>query len=101
MRVWESPIRTQDNCRKPPRLSKGLCKLNPDLPRVPILLAFVYMSSGRYADAVPLLRRIIRTEREVEMRLVVGQRLVECLFTMGGEEEALEVVGKLRAPEAR
>ena len=30
------------------------------------------------------------------MRLVVGQRLVECLFNTGGEEEALEVVGKLR-----
>ena len=30
------------------------------------------------------------------MRLVVGQRLVECLFTTGGEDEALEVIGKLR-----
>ena len=70
--------------------------LNPELPRVPILLAFVYISGGRYAEAVPLLRRAFETEQEVSMRLVVGQRLVECLFTTGGEEEALDVIGKLR-----
>jgi tetratricopeptide (TPR) repeat protein len=70
--------------------------LNPNLPRVPILLAFVYMAAGRYGDAVPLLRQMFQAEQEVDMRLVVGQRLVECLFTIGGEEEALEVVGKLR-----
>ena len=58
-------------------------------------LAFVYMSGGRYAEAVPHLRRAFETEQEVSMRLVVGQRLVECLFTTGGEDEA-EVIGKLR-----
>ena len=30
------------------------------------------------------------------MQVLVGQRLVECLFTTGGEDEALEVVQKLR-----
>ncbi len=76
-------------------LEKSL-ELNPDLPRVPILLAFVYISGGRYAEAVPHLRRAFEDEQEVRMRLVVGQRLVECLFTTGGEEEALGVIGKMR-----
>ena len=76
-------------------LEKSL-ELNPRLPRVPILLAFVYMSSGRYSDAVPHLRQAFETEQEASMRLIVGQRLVECLFTTGGEEEAVEIIGKLR-----
>ena len=76
-------------------LEKSL-ELNPGLPRVPILLAFVYMSGGRYTDAVPILRRAFETEQEASMRLIVGQRLVECLFTTGGEEEASKVVGELR-----
>lgn len=76
-------------------LEKSL-ELNPKLPRVPILLAFVYMSGGRYSDAVPHLRRAFETEQETSMRLIVGQRLVECLFTTGGEEEAVEVISKLR-----
>jgi tetratricopeptide (TPR) repeat protein len=76
-------------------LEKSL-ELNPRLPRVPILLAFVYMSSGRYSDAVSHLRQAFETEQEASMRLIVGQRLVECLFTTGGEEEAVEVIGKLR-----
>ena len=76
-------------------LEKSL-QLNPALPRVPILLAFVYMSSGRYGDAVPLLRSSFASEQELEMQVLVGQRLVECLFTTGGEDEALEVVQKLR-----
>jgi Flp pilus assembly protein TadD len=71
-------------------------KLNPNLPRVPILLAFVYMSTGRYEDAVPLLRRAFESEQEVDMQMVVGQRLVESLFTTGGEEEALQVITKLQ-----
>ena len=71
-------------------------QLNPSLPRVPILLAFIYMSSGRYGDAVPLLRSSFTSEQELEMQVLVGQRLVECLFTTGGEEEALEIVQKLR-----
>ena len=76
-------------------LEKSL-ELNPALPRVPVLLAFVYISSGRYADAAPLLRRAFDADPDVGMRMIVGQRLVECLFTTGGEEEALEVVAKLR-----
>jgi tetratricopeptide (TPR) repeat protein len=76
-------------------LEKSL-ELNPGLPRVPILLAFVYMTGGRYTDAVPILRRAFETEQQPSMRLIVGQRLVECLFTTGGEEEALKVVGELR-----
>jgi tetratricopeptide (TPR) repeat protein len=76
-------------------LEKSL-ELDPRLPRVPILLAFVYISGGRYAEAVPHLRRAFETEQEVGMRLVVGQRLAECLFTTGGEEEALAVIAKLR-----
>ncbi len=76
-------------------LEKSL-QLNPALPRVPILLAFVYMSSGRYGDAVPLLRSSFASEPDLEMQALVGQRLVECLFTTGGEDEALEVVQKLR-----
>jgi tetratricopeptide (TPR) repeat protein len=71
-------------------------ELNPQLPRVPILLAFVYVSAGRYADAVPHLRRAFQNEADINMRLIVGQRLVECLFATGGEDEALEMVGKLR-----
>jgi tetratricopeptide (TPR) repeat protein len=76
-------------------LEKSL-ELNPGLPRVPVLLAFVYMAGGRYTDAVPHLRRSFEAEPDVEMRVVIGQRLVECLFNTAGEEEALEVVGKLR-----
>ena len=37
-----------------------------------------------------------KPSRKRSMRLIVGQRLVECLFTTGGEEEASEVVGELR-----
>ena len=76
-------------------LEKSL-QLNPALPRVAILLAFVYMSGGRYPEAVPLLRSSFAGERELDMQVLVGQRLVECLFTTGGEDEALEVVQKLR-----
>ena len=76
-------------------LEKSL-QLNPALPRVPILLAFVYMSSGRYGDAVPLLRSSFAGEQELEMKLLVGQRLTECLFTTSSEDEAMEVVQQLR-----
>lgn len=71
-------------------------QLNPQLPRVPVLLAFVYMVAGRYADAIPHLRRSFEADQNVDIRAVVGQRLVECLFVTGGEEEALDIVGQLR-----
>ncbi|MCC6585552.1 MAG: tetratricopeptide repeat protein [Bryobacterales bacterium] len=75
-------------------LEKSL-KLNANLPRVPTLLAFVYISGGRYAEAIPHLRATFRNETDVEFRVVVGQRLVECLFATSGQDEALDIIREL------
>ncbi len=71
-------------------------QLDPKLPRVNVLLAFNYMTAGRYHDAIPLLAANFDAEPDSRLRLLVGQRLVECYFATGDEQHALGVVQKLR-----
>ena len=69
---------------------------SPSLPRVNVLLAFNYMAAGRCRDAIPLLAANFEVESEPSIRLLVGQRLVECYFATADEEHAMAVVQKLR-----
>jgi tetratricopeptide (TPR) repeat protein len=65
-------------------------------PGVKVLLAFSYMDTGRYTDAIPLLAAAFEAEQKGAVRSAVGQRLVECYLATGAEEQALPVVQKLR-----
>ena len=76
-------------------LEKAL-QLDPRLPRVGILLAFSYLPLGKYREAVPYLEQALEKEEDVAMRVTAGERLVECYFALGEEENGLIVVQKLR-----
>ncbi|MBI3697129.1 MAG: tetratricopeptide repeat protein [Acidobacteria bacterium] len=71
-------------------------EIDPGLPRVGVLLAFSYMGLGKNREAIPQLEKAFAVEDEPAMRSVVGQRLVECYFAVGDEENGLAVVDKLR-----
>ena len=71
-------------------------KLNPQLPRVPILLSLNYITLGRYAEAVPYLEKVFAQETDPAMRSLAGQRLAECYLTLGNEEKGLATIQKLR-----
>jgi len=71
-------------------------RLQPNLPRVNVLLAFNYQAAGRCRDAIPLLAANFDIETKSEVRLLVGQRLLECCLASGDEEQALAVAQKLR-----
>ncbi len=75
-------------------------KLRPD-PRFKVLLAFTYQDLGQYGKAVPLLSETFGAEQKVPIKLVIGQRLVECNLAIGFADEALPTVQTLRqiAPE--
>jgi tetratricopeptide (TPR) repeat protein len=70
-------------------------RLEPD-PRVKVLLAFSYKETGRYRDAIPLLEASFESEQKDSLRSAIGQHLVECHLSVGGNEQALAVVQKLR-----
>lgn len=71
-------------------------RLDPNLPRVNVLLALTYVESGRCRDAVPLLAANFEAEQQPSVRSVVGQRLVECHLAAADEDRALTTVQKLR-----
>lgn len=71
-------------------------QLDPTLPRVGVLLAFSYVGLGRDSEAIPLLEKAFASEEEPAMRLLVGQKLVECYFAAGDQENGLAAVEKLR-----
>lgn len=71
-------------------------RLEPTLPRVNVLLGFAYLDSGKYQEAKRLLAASFEEEQQQPVRLVVGQRLVECYLATGEQDQALAVVQKLR-----
>ena len=71
-------------------------RLDPKLPRLNVLLAFNYMAAGRCRDAIPLLAANFEAEADSPVRLLVGQRLVECYSATGDQEQVLALVQKLR-----
>jgi tetratricopeptide (TPR) repeat protein len=71
-------------------------KLDPNLPGVGVLLAFTYQTMGSGEKALPYLAKAFASERDVQVRLLVGQRLVDLYFGAGDSEHGLEIVEKLR-----
>jgi tetratricopeptide (TPR) repeat protein len=81
-----------------PEAAKALeraVELRPD-PRLKVLLGFSHMDMGNFPAAIPLLTESFETEQKDTVKLIVGQRLVECLLGTGAEEQALGPVQKLR-----
>jgi tetratricopeptide (TPR) repeat protein len=70
-------------------------ELRPD-PRLKVLLAFTYMELDDCRNAVPLLVASFEAEQNDSIRLVTGQRLVECNLALGLAEHALPPLEKLR-----
>ncbi|MGH9719512.1 MAG: tetratricopeptide repeat protein [Bryobacteraceae bacterium] len=70
--------------------------LEPGQARVKVLLAFSYMDSGRFKDAIPLLAASFEAEQKDSVKAVVGQRLVEAYLAIGAQEQALPALTKLR-----
>src|ERR1700676_2855972 len=58
-------------------------KLDPNLPGVGVLLAFTYQNMGDNDKAMPHLAKAFESERDVQVRLLVGQRLVDAYFGAG------------------
>ncbi|MBI3646250.1 MAG: tetratricopeptide repeat protein [Acidobacteriales bacterium] len=71
-------------------------RLDPKLPRVNVLLALNYIAAGGCRDAIPLLAANFEAEANSPVRLLVGQRLVECYFATGDQDQGLALVQKLR-----
>jgi tetratricopeptide (TPR) repeat protein len=71
-------------------------KLDPNLPGVGVLLAFTYQNMGSNDKALPHLAKAFESERDAQVRLLVGQRLVDAYFGAGDSEHGLEIVEKLR-----
>ncbi len=71
-------------------------EIDPSLPRVGVLLAFSYMGLGKNREAIPHLEKAFTAEDDPAMRSLVGQRLVECYFAVGDEENGRAAVEKLR-----
>ena len=71
-------------------------KLNPKLPRVPILLCLNYITLGRYREAVPYLEKAFAEETDPAMRSLAGQLLAECYLGLGNEEKGLATIQNLR-----
>ena len=75
-------------------LSRAI-ELRPD-PRLKVLLALTYIELGQCPSALPLLRESLAAEQKDSIKLVIGQRLVECHLTNGRADQALPHVQALR-----
>jgi tetratricopeptide (TPR) repeat protein len=72
-------------------------QLRPSLPEVDVLLGLVRIQLGKYREAsAPLEGAFEKSEYDVAVRSVVGQRLVEIYFALAQQEKALEMVQRLR-----
>jgi tetratricopeptide (TPR) repeat protein len=74
---------------------KRAIELRPD-SRLNVLLAFTYMELGDCGNAVPLLSASFDAEQNESIKVISGQRLVECSLALGKPEQALPHVQKLR-----
>jgi tetratricopeptide (TPR) repeat protein len=70
-------------------------KLRPD-PRLKVLLGFTHMDMGNFPAAIPLLAETFESEQKDAVKLVIGQRLVECYLATGAEAQALGPIQTLR-----
>jgi tetratricopeptide (TPR) repeat protein len=70
-------------------------ELRPD-PRLKVLLGFSHMDMGNFPAAIPLLAESFEAEQKDPVKLVVGQRLVECYLATGADDQALGPIQKLR-----
>jgi tetratricopeptide (TPR) repeat protein len=71
-------------------------KIDSGLPGVGVLLASVYVDLGRTQEAAPYLERSLDSNDELPVRLIAGEKLAECYFTMGEAERGLAVTERLR-----
>jgi tetratricopeptide (TPR) repeat protein len=72
-------------------------QLKPSLPEVDVLLGLVRIQLGKYREAIaPLEGAFGKSDYNVAVRSAAGQRLVEIYYSLGQQEEALDMVQRLR-----
>lgn len=72
-------------------------KLDPRLPDVGVVLAFVEIGLGEYSKAVPLLEEALDNPRDdLPVRIAGGERLVDLDFVLRRQDRGLIALQKLR-----
>lgn len=73
-------------------------QLNPRLPDVGVVLAFVDIGLRQYQKAVPLLEQgLDDPEDDLPVRIAAGERLVDLDFALSRQNHGLDALEKLRA----